>query len=94
MQQGCDALALRRARRTAVGQRGLPQRAQGQTATTHIADPLRLGKMRWRIEHDCRELQHGLGLHHFEGRTSRGWLLAPPRHGTVTVAAVRLWLRS
>jgi hypothetical protein len=29
--------------------------------------------MRWRIEHDYRELKHGLGLDHFEGRTWRGW---------------------
>ena len=29
--------------------------------------------MRWRIEHDYRELKTGLGLAHFEGRTFTGW---------------------
>jgi len=33
----------------------------------------RLAKLRWRIEHDYRELKHGLGLDHFEGRSYRGW---------------------
>jgi len=34
---------------------------------------MRLAKLRWRIEHDYRELKHGLGLDHFEGRSWRGW---------------------
>ncbi|WP_439678297.1 IS701 family transposase [Embleya sp. MST-111070] len=34
---------------------------------------VRLAKMRWRIEHDYREMKHGLGLDHFEGRTWRGF---------------------
>ncbi|MFF3350519.1 IS701 family transposase [Streptomyces sp. NPDC002779] len=38
-------------------------------ATTPAADLVRWAKMRWRIEHDYRELKHGLGLDHFEGRT-------------------------
>jgi SRSO17 transposase len=38
-------------------------------ATTPAADLVRWAKMRWRIEHDHRELRHGLGLDHFEGRT-------------------------
>ena len=38
---------------------------------TSIAELVRLGKIRWRIEHDHRELKHGLGLDHFEGRTVR-----------------------
>ncbi|MEV4616064.1 hypothetical protein AB0K43_26245 [Kitasatospora sp. NPDC049258] len=29
--------------------------------------------MRWRIEHDYREMKHRLGLDHFEGRARRGW---------------------
>ncbi|MEV7003992.1 hypothetical protein AB0N62_41075 [Streptomyces sp. NPDC093982] len=29
---------------------------------------MRRAKMRWRIEHDYRDLKHGLGLDHFEGR--------------------------
>ncbi|WP_433237831.1 IS701 family transposase [Streptosporangium sp. CA-135522] len=49
-----------------------------------------LAKMRWRIEHDYREMKHGLGLDHFEGRTWRGWY----HHATlVTAAHVFLTLR-
>lgn len=32
-----------------------------------------LAKLRWRIEHDYRELKDALGLDHFEGRSYRGW---------------------
>ena len=39
---------------------------------------VRLAKIRWRIEHDYRELKTGLGLGHFEGRSLDR--LAPPRH--------------
>ncbi|HEY2200293.1 MAG TPA: IS701 family transposase [Solirubrobacteraceae bacterium] len=42
-------------------------------AETPLKDLVRLGKMRWRIEHDYRELKDALGLDHFEGRTYRGW---------------------
>jgi SRSO17 transposase len=52
-------------------------------ATTPIADLVRWAKMRWRIEHDYRELKHGLGLDHFEGRTWRGW----HHHVTLVTAA-------
>jgi SRSO17 transposase len=38
-----------------------------------ITDLVRLAKVRWRIEHDYRELKHGLGLDHFEGRSWPGW---------------------
>ncbi len=38
--------------------------------------------MRWRIEHDYRELKHGLGLDHFEGRTWRGWTTTSPSSTT------------
>ena len=31
-----------------------------------------LAKLRWRIEHDYRELKHCLGLDHYEGRSYRG----------------------
>jgi SRSO17 transposase len=48
-------------------------------ATTPVAGLVRWAKMRWRIEHDYRELKHGLGLDHFEGRTWRG------RHHHVTL---------
>ncbi|MFD3809367.1 IS701 family transposase [Streptomyces sp. NPDC058619] len=44
---------------------------------------VRLAKMRWRIEHDYREMKHGLGLDHFEGRTWRGW----HHHVTLVTAA-------
>ncbi|MDQ0767109.1 hypothetical protein QF027_009744 [Streptomyces canus] len=42
---------------------------------TPVADLVRLAKIRWRIEHDYRELKHGLGLDRFE---------APGRTGTTT----------
>ena len=50
---------------------------------TSLADLVRLAKIRWRIEHDYRELKTGLGLDHFEGRTWRGW----HRHVTLVTAA-------
>ncbi|ANP51850.1 SRSO17 transposase [Streptomyces griseochromogenes] len=34
---------------------------------------VRLAKLRWRIEHDYREMKQALGLAHFEGRTRTGW---------------------
>jgi SRSO17 transposase len=42
-------------------------------ADTDLATLVRLAKMRWRIEHDYRELKDALGLDHFEGRTYPGW---------------------
>lgn len=39
---------------------------------------VRLAKIRWRIEDDYRELEHALGLDHFEGRSFTG------RHRHVT----------
>src|SRR4029077_6622857 len=49
---------------------------------------VRLAKMRWRIEHDYREMKHGLGLDHFEGRSWRGLhhhlTLATAAHGFLT----------
>jgi SRSO17 transposase len=50
---------------------------------TDPADLIRLGKIRWRIEHDYRELKTGLGLDHFEGRSWIGW----HRHVTLVTAA-------
>jgi hypothetical protein len=41
--------------------------------TTPIAELARLAKIRWRIEHDYRELKTGLGLDHFEGCSFTGW---------------------
>ncbi|MFF6904306.1 IS701 family transposase [Streptomyces hydrogenans] len=52
-------------------------------ATTPAEDLVKWAKMRWRIEHDYRELKHGLGLDHFEGRTWRGW----HHHITLVTAA-------
>jgi SRSO17 transposase len=51
-------------------------------ADTPIAELVRLGKRRWRIEHDYRELKDALGLDHFEGRSYRGW------HHHVTLVSV------
>ncbi|HEV3498236.1 MAG TPA: IS701 family transposase [Actinomycetes bacterium] len=50
---------------------------------TGLAELVRLAKIRWRIEHDYRELKTGLGLDHFEGRTWSGW----HRHVTLVTAA-------
>ncbi len=52
-------------------------------ADTPIAELVRLAKIRWRIEHDYRELKTGLGLDHFEGRSFAGW----HRHVTLAVLA-------
>ena len=41
-----------------------------------------LAKLRWRVEHDYRELKDALGLDHFEGRSWQGW------HHHVTLASV------
>ena len=50
--------------------------------TTAIRELVRLAKIRWRIEHDYRELKTGLGIDHFEGRSYLGW------HRHVTLAAL------
>ena len=49
---------------------------------TPVTELVRLAKIRWRIEHDYRELKTGLGLDHFEGRSFTGW------HRHVTLAAL------
>ena len=54
---------------------------------TPINELVRLGKIRWRIEHDYRELKHGLGLDHFEGRTWPGW-----HHHVTLVTAAHLFI--
>ena len=43
---------------------------------------VRLAKLRWRIEHDYREIKQPLGLVHFEGRSFNGW------HHHVTLASL------
>ncbi len=50
---------------------------------TPLRELVRLAKIRWRIEHDYRELKDGLGLDHFEGRSYLGW----HRHATLTSVA-------
>jgi len=47
----------------------------------------RLAKLRWRIEHDYREIKTGLGLDHYEGRTWQGW-----HHHTTLVSAAHAFL--
>ena len=49
---------------------------------TPLDELVRLAKIRWRVEHDYRELKTGLGLDHFEGRSRTGW------HRHVTLAAL------
>lgn len=41
-------------------------------ADTALSDLVRLAKLRWRVEHDYRELKQCLGLDHYEGRTFCG----------------------
>lgn len=53
---------------------------------TPITELVRLAKIRWRIEHDYRELKTGLGLDHFEGRSYQGW----NRHVTLVAIAQAL----
>ena len=54
---------------------------------TPTAELVRLAKIRWRIEHDYRELKTGLGLDHFEGRSWLGW-----HHHVTLVTAAHLFL--
>jgi SRSO17 transposase len=41
-------------------------------AETPLKRLVELAKLRWRVEHDYRELKQCLGLDHYEGRTYRG----------------------
>lgn len=56
---------------------------------TRLARIVHLAKLRWRVEHDYRELKDGLGLDHFEGRSYQGWhhhvTLASLAHGFLTL---------
>jgi SRSO17 transposase len=52
-------------------------------ADTPLEQIVDLAKIRWRIEHDYRELKTGLGLDHFEGRSWAGW----NRHVTLVALA-------
>lgn len=53
------------------------------------ADLVRAAKLRWRVEHDYRELKTGLGLAHYEGRKWIGWhhhvTLVAAAHGFLTL---------
>jgi SRSO17 transposase len=49
---------------------------------TSMVELVRLAKLRWRVEHDYRELKDALGLDHFEGRSWLGW------HHHVTLVSV------
>jgi SRSO17 transposase len=51
-------------------------------ADTPLRTLVRLAKIRWRVEHDYRELKDGFGLDHFEGRSYLGW------HRHVTLVAL------
>ena len=48
---------------------------------------IRWAKLRWRIEHDYREVKTGLGLDHYEGRTWQGW-----HHHVTLVSAAHIFL--
>ena len=50
--------------------------------TTPLQRLVGLAKLRWRVEHDYRELKDALGLDHFEGRSFTGW------HHHVTLVSV------
>lgn len=58
-------------------------------ADTRHTDLIRAAKLRWRIEHDYRELKTGLGLAHYEGRKWAGWhhhvTLVAAAHGFLTL---------
>jgi SRSO17 transposase len=56
-------------------------------ATTPYRHLVRQAKLRWRIEHDYREVKTGLGLDHYEGRTWQGW-----HHHTTLVSAAHAFL--
>jgi SRSO17 transposase len=56
-------------------------------ADTPTRTLVRLAKIRWRIEHDYRELKTGLDLSHFEGRSFPGF-----HHHATLVSAAHLFI--
>jgi SRSO17 transposase len=58
-------------------------------ADTPLERLVGLAKLRWRVEHDDRELKDALGLDHFEGRSWQGWhhhvTLVSAAHAFVTL---------
>ena len=61
--------------------------------TTPTVELVRLGKLRWRVEQDYRELKGALGLDHFQGRSWPGWhhhvTLVVVAHGFLTLERLR-----
>ncbi len=60
----CDGAAV------PVGQRVTTRALPADIPLTTL---VRMAKLRWRVEHDYREMKQALGLAHFEGRTFTGW---------------------
>jgi SRSO17 transposase len=56
-------------------------------ADTPLQRLVGLAKLRWRVEHDYRELKDALGLDHFEGRSFEGW-----HHHVTLVSAAHAFL--
>jgi SRSO17 transposase len=61
--------------------------------TSPLVALVRLGKLRWRIGQDYRELKGALGLDHYEGRSFGGWhhhvTLVAVAHGFLTLERLR-----
>lgn len=62
---------------------GRPPQPDYPSKPTTLRELVGLARLRWRIEHDYRELKTGLGLDHFEGRSLQGWY----RHVTLVSLA-------
>jgi SRSO17 transposase len=58
-------------------------------STISIEELVNTVKMRWRIEHDYRELKQELGLGHYEGRNWRGF----HHHASLCIAAYGFLMR-
>ena len=75
------------ARRDADRPVAAPRELSSLPVDTPLRHLARMAKIRWRIEHEDRELKHGLGLEHYEGRTWRGW-----HHHLTLVSAAQAFL--
>jgi SRSO17 transposase len=73
-------VAARRTRADQVWLSNLPARTAKRTLIRHAT-------LRWRIEHDYREVKTGLGLDHYEGRTWQGF-----HHHVALVSAAHAFL--
>jgi SRSO17 transposase len=58
-------------------------RLSNMSTRTSLKTLIRYAKLRWRVEHDYRELKTGLDIDHFEGQSFIGW----HRHVSLTVLA-------